>query len=144
MKRIYISLSLFLGILCFSCENDIKTDNNTTEKEVVKKDNRTIEVRQPDTIIDGVRIYNFKNEPTRTKEISLEEAVNMFDKGVNEANTCEQLIKACATFDANVKKLSQKDSSIKISEVEKRNDVKSIRRISEDKSLRLCQTQQIR
>ena len=144
MNRVYITISLFLGILCFSCENNVKVDNKTTDKEIVKKNNKTKEIRQPDTIIDGVRIYNFKSTPVKAKEISLEEAINLFDEGVNEANTCEQLIRACATFDSNIKKLSQKDSSIKVTDVEKRDDVKSIRKISEEKSLKLCQTQQMR
>ena len=144
MKRVYITISLFLGILCFSCENNVKVDNKTTEKEVIKKNIEAKEIRQPDTIIDGVRIYNFKSTPVKAKEISLEETINLFDEGVNEANTCEQLIRACATFDSNIKKLSQKDSSIKVTDIEKREDVKSIRRLSEEKSLKLCQTQQMR
>ncbi len=144
MKRVYITISLFLGILCFSCENNVKVDNKPTEKEVIKKNNEAKEIRQPDTIIDGVRIYNFKSTPVKAKEISLEETINLFDEGVNEANTCEQLIRACATFDSNIKKLSQKDSSIKVTDIEKREDVKSIRRLSEEKSLKLCQTQQMR
>lgn len=144
MKRVYITISLFLGILCFSCENNVKVDNKPTEKEVIKKNNEAKEIRQPDTIIDGVRIYNFKSTPVKAKEISLEEAINLFDKGVNEASTCEQLIRACATFDSNIKKLSQKDSSIKVTDIEKREDVKSIRRLSEEKSLKLCQTQQMK
>lgn len=144
MKRVYITISLFLGILCFSCENNVKVDNKPTEKEVIKKNIEAKEIRQPDTIIDGVRIYNFKSTPVKAKEISLEETINLFDEGVNEANTCEQLIRACATFDSNIKKLSQKDSSIKVTDIEKREDVKSIRRLSEEKSLKLCQTQQMR
>lgn len=144
MKRVYITISLFLGILCFSCENNVKVDNKTTDKEIINKNNKAKEIRQPDTIIDGVRIYNFKSTPVKAKEISLEEAINLFDKGVNEASTCEQLIRACATFDSNIKKLSQKDSSIKVTDIEKREDVKSIRRLSEEKSLKLCQTQQMR
>lgn len=144
MKRVYITISLFLGILCFSCENNVKVDNKPTEKEVIKKNNEAKEIRQPDTIIDGVRIYNFKSTPVKAKEISLEEAINLFDEVVNEASTCEQLIRACATFDSNIKKLSQKDSSIKVTDIEKREDVKSIRRLSEEKSLKLCQTQQMR
>lgn len=144
MKRVYITISLFLGILCFSCENNVKVDNKPTEKEVIKKNNEAKEIRQPDTIIDGVRIYNFKSTPVKAKEISLEETINLFDEGVNEANTCEQLIRACATFDSNIKKLSQKDSSIKVTDIEKREDVKSIRRLSEEKSLKLCQTQQMK
>lgn len=144
MKRVYITISLFLGILCFSCENNVKVDNKTTDKEIINKNNKAKEIRQPDTIIDGVRIYNFKSTPGKAEEISLEEAINLFDKGVNEASTCEQLIRACATFDSNIKKLSQKDSSIKVTDIEKREDVKSIRRLSEEKSLKLCQTQQMR
>lgn len=144
MKRVYITISLFLGILCFSCENNVKVDNKTTDKEIINKNNKAKEIRQPDTIIDGVRIYNFKSTPVKAEEISLEEAINLFDKGVNEASTCEQLIRACATFDSNIKKLSQKDSSIKVTDIEKREDVKSIRRLSEEKSLKLCQTQQMR
>lgn len=144
MKRVYLTLSLFLGILCFSCGNNAKTDNKTTAQEPVNN-NKKIEVtKHPDTIVDGVRVYNFKNVNVKAKELSIEEAINLFDVSVNEAKTCEQLIRACATFDANVKKITQKDSSVKYEDVERRDDVKSIRRISEEKSLGLCQTKQIR
>lgn len=144
MKRVYLTLSLFLGILCFSCGNNAKTDNKTTAQEPVDN-NKKIEVtKHPDTIVDGVRVYNFKNVNVKAKELSIEEAINLFDVSVNEAKTCEQLIRACATFDANVKKITQKDSSVKYEDVERRDDVKSIRRISEEKSLGLCQTKQIR
>lgn len=148
MKRIYLTLSLFFGIVCFSCENNVKNEkedlNKATEEKVVKEKNQVKVTKHPDTIIDGVRIYNFKSEPVKSKEVSLEEAVNLFEIGVNEARTCNELIRACSTFDANIKKLSQKDSNINIADVEKREDVKSIRRISEEKSLKLCQTQQMR
>ncbi len=148
MKRVFLTLSLFLGLLCSSCENNVKTSKENISKPVnteVNKETKKIKVtKEPDTIIDGVRIYNFKSEPTKTKEISIEEAINLFDRGVNNANNCTELIQACASFDANIKKITQKDNNITISDVEKRDDVKSIRRISEEKSLRLCQTQQIR
>lgn len=144
MKRVYLTLNLFLGILCFSCGNNAKTDNKTTVTEPVKNSKKIEVTKHPDTIIDGVRVYNFTNVNVKAKEINIEEAINLFDASVYEAKTCEQLIKACATFDANVKKISQKDPSVKYAEVEKREDVKSIRKNSEEKSLRLCQTQQIR
>ena len=105
MKRVYITISLFLGILCFSCENNVKVDNKTTDKEIINKNNKAKEIRQPDTIIDGVRIYNFKSTPVKAEEISLEEAINLFDKGVNEASTCEQLIRACCL--SGVKQLAE-------------------------------------
>lgn len=148
MKRVFITLGLLLGVLCFSCENNVKNRkenlNKQTEEKAVKKNNQDKVTKHPDTIIDGVRIYNFKSEPAKSNEISLEEAINLFERGVNEAKTCSELIKACSTFDANIKKLSQKDSNINLVDIEKREDVKSVRRISEEKSLRLCQTQQMR
>lgn len=149
MKKVILTLSLCLGILCFSCENkdnsNNKSTNKTTDNEVVRTTPVKKEVtRHPDTIIDGVRIYNFGKENVKQKEITLEEAINLFDQGVSNARTCEELIKACSTFDTNIKRLNQKDSSINVTEVEKRNDVKAIRKISEDKSLKLCQVQQIR
>ena len=149
MKKVVLTLSLCLGILCFSCDNKTKTNNEnpgkTADKEVVKTKTPKREVtKRPDTIIDGVHVYNFGKEPVKKQDISLEEAINMFEKGVNNANSCQELIKACATFDSNIKKLNQKDSKITVSGVEKRNDVRAIRKISEEKSLKLCQTQQIR
>ena len=148
MKRVFLTLSLFLAILCSSCEKNVNTnkDNGSipVSKDVNKETKKIKVTKEPDTIIDGVRIYNFKNDPAKTKEINLEEAINLFDNGVNNAKTCTELIRACASFDANIKKITQKDNSITISDIEKRNDVKSIRKISEEKSLKLCQTQQIR
>ena len=148
MKRVFITLGLLLGVLCFSYDNNVKNRkenlNKQTEEKAVKKNNQAKVTKHPDTIIDGVRIYNFKSEPAKSNEISLEEAINLFERGVNEAKTCSELIKACSTFDANIKKLSQKNSNINLVDIEKREDVKSVRRISEEKSLRLCQTQQMR
>ena len=127
MKRVFITLGLLLGVLCFSCENNVKNGkenlNKQTEEKAVKKNNQAKVTKHPDTIIDGVRIYNFKSEPARSNEISLEEAINLFERGVNEAKTCSELIKAC---------LYSKQSLTKT------------RIISEEKSLRLCQTQQMR
>lgn len=148
MKRVYLSLSLLLSILCFSCENNVKNEKANLNKagdQTVVNNKKEIQVtKHPDTIIDGVRIYNFKSEPAKSKDVGLEEAINLFERGVNEAKTCNELIRACSTFDANIKRLSQKDSNINLVDIEKREDVRSIRRISEEKSLRLCQTQQMR
>lgn len=149
MKRAILTLSLTLGAICFSCDNKIKTEkeniNEATIKEVVKTRPAKIEpTLKPDTIIDGVQIYNISGKSTLKKEISLEEAISNFDRGINNARSCEELIKASATFDSDIKRISQKDSSVNISSVENRNDVKAIRKISEEKSLTMCQTQQIR
>ncbi len=137
-----------LGVLCFSCENNVKNEkasfNKASDQDVPNNKKEITVTKHPDTIIDGVRIYNFKNEPAKSREVGLEEAINLFERGVNEARSCNELIKACATFDTNIKKISQKNSNVNIADVEKREDVKSIRRISEEKSLRLCQTQQVR
>lgn len=111
MKRVFITLGLLLGVLCFmreQCKNGKENLNKQNEEKAVKKNNQAKVTKHPDTIIDGVRIYNFKSEPAKSNEISLEEAINLFERGVNEAKTCSELIKACSTFDANIKKLSQK------------------------------------
>lgn len=148
MKRRVLTLSLFLSILCFSC-NDSANKNKETQKEVFKKESVTnkskkIEVtKKPDTIIDGKQVYYFGKESVKKREISLEEAINLFESGVDRANSCEELIRACATFDSNIKELSKKDSNVTLIEVEKRDDVRAIRKLSEEKSLTMCQTQKV-
>ena len=95
-------------------------------------------------IIDGKQIYNFGKENIQKRTITLDEAINEFRLSVNNAGTCDELIRACARFDSRIKQLSKSNSNISVIEVEKRDDVRSIRKQSEDKSLKLCQTQQVR
>lgn len=148
MKRRILTLSLFLSFLCFSC-NDNAGSNKKSSKEVIKKESVTtkpkkIEVtKRPDTVIDGKQVYYFGKESVQKKEISLEEAINMFESGVEGAQQCEELIKACANFDANVRALCKRDSKVTLVDIEKREDVKAIRRLSEEKSLTMCQTQRV-
>lgn len=145
MKKIVYTLSLCLGILCFSCESNQNSNNNTlkkaTENKVVNTTSKKIEVtKRPDTIIDGKQVYNFGKVNPQKKTLTLDEAINEFRQGVNNASSCDELIRACARFDTRIKQLS----NVKVSEVEKRDDVRAIRKQSEEKSLKLCQTQQIR
>lgn len=147
MKKIVYTLSLCLGILCFSCESNQNSNNNTlkkaTENKAVNTTSKKIEVtKRPDTIIDGKQVYNFGKVNPQKKTLTLDEAINEFRQGVNNASSCDELIRACARFDNRIKQLS--NSNIKITEVEKRTDVRAIRKQSEEKSLKLCQTQQIR
>lgn len=147
MKKIVYTLSLCLGILCFSCESNQNSNNNTlkkaTENKVVNTTSKKIEVtKRPDTIIDGKQVYNFGKVNPQKKTLTLDEAINEFRQGVNNASSCDELIRACARFDNRIKQLS--NSNVKVSEVEKRDDVRAIRKQSEEKSLKLCQTQQIR
>ena len=147
MKKIVYTLSLCLGILCFSCESNQNSNNNTlkkaTENKVVNTTSKKIEVtKRPDTIIDGKQVYNFGKVNPQKKTLTLDEAINEFRQGVNNASSCDELIRACARFDNRIKQLSS--SNVKVSEVEKRDDVRAIRKQSEEKSLKLCQTQQIR
>lgn len=147
MKKIVYTLSLCLGILCFSCESNQNSNNNTlkkaTENKVVNTTSKKIEVtKRPDTIIDGKQVYNFGKVNPQKKTLTLDEAINEFRQGVNNASSCDELIRACARFDTRIKQLS--NSNVKVSEVEKRDDVRAIRKQSEEKSLKLCQTQQIR
>lgn len=145
MKKTVYTLSLCLGILCFSCESNQNSNNNTlkkaTENKVVNTTSKKIEVtKRPDTIIDGKQVYNFGKVNPQKKTLTLDEAINEFRQGVNNASSCDELIRACARFDTRIKQLS----NVKVSEVEKRDDVRAIRKQSEEKSLKLCQTQQIR
>ena len=147
MKKIVYTLSLCIGILCFSCESNQNSNNNTlkkaTENKAVNTTSKKIEVtKRPDTIIDGKQVYNFGKVNPQKKTLTLDEAINEFRQGVNNASSCDELIRACARFDNRIKQLS--NSNIKITEVEKRTDVRAIRKQSEEKSLKLCQTQQIR
>ena len=121
------------------------TLKKASETEVVKANTPKIEItKRPDTIIDGKQIYNFGKENVKKKEISLEGAIKEFESGVNNAKDCDELIRSCATFDARVKQLNKANNKINITEVEKRADVRAIRKKSEEKSLRLCQAQQVR
>ena len=145
MKKIVYTLSLCLGILCLSCESNQNSNNNTlkkaTENKAVNTTSKKIEVtKRPDTIIDGKQVYNFGKVNPQKKTLTLDEAINEFRQGVNNASSCDELIRACARFDTRIKQLS----NVKVSEVEKRDDVRAIRKQSEEKSLKLCQTQQIR
>lgn len=147
MKKIVYTLSLCLGILYFSCESNQNSNNNTlkkaTENKAVNTTSKKIEVtKRPDTIIDGKQVYNFGKVNTQKKDITLDEAINEFKLSVNNASNCDELIRACARFDNRIKQLS--NSNVKVGEVEKRDDVRAIRKQSEEKSLKLCQTQQIR
>ena len=147
MKKIVYTLSLCLGILCLSCESNQNSNNNTlkkaTENKAVKTTSKKIEVtKRPDTIIDGKQVYNFGKVNPQKKTLTLDEAINEFRQSVNNANSCDELIRACARFDTRIKQLSS--SNVKVSEVEKRDDVRAIRKQSEEKSLKLCQTQQVR
>lgn len=145
MKKTVYTLSLCLGILCFSCESNQNSNNNTlkkaTENKAVNTTSKKIVVtKRPDTIIDGKQVYNFGKVNPQKKTLTLDEAINEFRQGVNNASSCDELIRACARFDTRIKQLS----NVKVSEVEKRDDVRAIRKQSEEKSLKLCQTQQIR
>ncbi len=147
MKKTVYTLSLCLGILCFSCESNQNSNNGALKKASENKEvnatSRKIEVtKRPDTIIDGKQVYNFGKTNTPKKTLTLDEAINEFRQSVNNANSCDELIRACARFDTRIKQLSS--SNVKVSEVEKRDDVRAIRKQSEEKSLKLCQTQQVR
>jgi hypothetical protein len=147
MKKTVYTLSLCLGILCFSCESNQNSSNDalkkSSENKTVNAASRKIEVtKRPDTIIDGKQVYNFGKVNTQKKTLTLDEAINEFRQGVNNASSCDELIRACARFDTRIKQLS--NGNVKVSEVEKRDDVRAIRKQSEEKSLKLCQTQQIR
>ena len=149
MKRIVYTLSLCLGILCFSCESKQNSDNTTLKrasenKEISTPSKKVTVTKKPDTIIDGKQVYNFGKENIKPKTMSLEESIKEFEQGVKNANSCEELIKTCARFDTRIKQLQKSNSSINIIEVEKRDDVRAIRKQSEEKSLKLCQTQQMR
>jgi exonuclease VII small subunit len=149
MKKTVYTLSLCLGILCFSCESNQNSSNDvlkkSSENKTVNAASRKMEVtKRPDTIIDGKQIYNFGKENVKKKEISLEGAIKEFESGVNNAKDCDELIRSCATFDARIKQLNKANNKINITEVEKRADVRAIRKKSEEKSLKLCQAQQVR
>ena len=148
MKRIVYTLSLCLGILCFSCESNQNSNKDALKKasdnKVVNTTSKKIEItKRPDTIIDGKQIYNFGKENIQKRTITLDEAINEFRQSVNNAGSCDELIRACARFDSRIKQLS-KSNNVSVIEVEKRDDVRAIRKQSEDKSLKLCQTQQVR
>ena len=148
MKRIVYTLSLCLGILCFSCESNQNSNKDALKKasdnKVVNTTSKKIEItKRPDTIIDGKQIYNFGKENIQKRTITLDEAINEFRQSVNNASTCDELIRACARFDSRIKQLS-KSNNVSVIEVEKRDDVRAIRKQSEDKRLKFCQTPQVR
>ncbi len=148
MKRRILTLSLFLSFLCFSC-NDNADNNKKSPKEVLKKESVTTKpkeikvTKRPDTVINGKQVYYLGKESVQKKEISLEEAINLFESGVEGAQRCEELIKACVNFDSNIRSICKRDSRVTLVNVEKREDVKAIRRLSEEKSLTMCQTQKV-
>ena len=148
MKRRILTLSLFLSFLCLSC-NENASNNKKSSKEVTKKESVTtkpkkIEVtKRPDTVIDGKQVYYLGKDSVKKREIGLEEAISLFESGVEGAQRCEELIKACANFDANIRTLCKNDSRVTLVDVEKREDVKAIRKLSEEKSLTMCQTQRV-
>ena len=51
---------------------------------------------------------------------------------------------ACNKFDTNVKHLINKDNNLTIDKVEQRKDVIAIRKLSEQKSLTLCQAKSMK
>lgn len=141
MKKITLTLSLFLVFLAFSCESNTKTMDSET-KNAPTVNTKKVATRKADTVIDGKQVYNIGVE-LRKQEITLEEAIKTFEKRVNEASNCEELIRACAGFDNNIKQISKTDSNITVVNIERREDVKAIRKTSEEKSLKLCQTQRV-
>ncbi len=148
MKRTVYTLSLCLGILCFSCESKMKPGDEQYIKEYENKvisatSQKPVVTKKPDTIIDGKMIYNFGKENMQKKSITLNEAITEFEQGINNAKSCDDLMNTCARFDSRIKQLSRTDSKVSLVEVEKRNDVRAIRKLSEEKSSIMCQTQQI-
>ena len=148
MKRTVYTLSLCLGILCFSCESKMKPGDEqyikSYENKVISETSKKpVVTKKPDTIIDGKMIYNFGKENMQMKSITLNEAITEFEQGINNAKSCDDLIKACAQFDSRIKQLSKTNSNVSFAEVEKRSDVRAIRKLSEEKSLKMCQTQRI-
>ena len=148
MKRTVYTLSLCLGILCFSCESKIKPGDEqyikSYENKVISETSKKpVVTKKPDTIIDGKMIYNFGKENMQKRSMTLNEAIKEFDQSVNNAKSCDELIRACATFDSRIKQLSKTDSKVSFVEVEKRDDVRAIRKLSEEKSLKMCQTQRM-
>lgn len=146
MKKIFLTFCISIGFILTSCDNSQnKSELNKQNTEMVQEKQTTKkEVVKPDTIIDGKRIYNFNVNVEKNKAMTLEEIISDFEKGVNNATDCGSLIKACSTFDSRVKQLISEDNSIKLSDIEYRDDVREIRKNSEKKSLALCQTQQMR
>ena len=80
MKKTALMLSLCLGFLLVSCEKNAKVNNKTPEKQTNKEVVKTKPVKRevtkhPDTIIDGVRIYNFKSESAKERVVSIDEGL---------------------------------------------------------------------
>lgn len=159
MKKIAVVVSLFLGLFMYSCGNqgdkkDVKVDQKENkvqqadEKVKVKPRKAT---KKADTVIDGKQVFRFGTDaPKKTakevtkRDVTLDVAIKDFEKGVKEATTCEELMAACRTFDYDIKNLSKKDSNVKVTQIENRQDVMDIRKQSEEKSLSLCQTSVMR
>lgn len=149
MKRLLFIFTLCIFIFAVSCKN--KTDktpqileiNNVTNKEVAKETKLQHKpIRRPDSIKPGKKVIHIGPQIEK-KNITLNSVIKDFDKEVKNAKNCEELMKACMAFDKNIKTLSKKDKNISISSVEKRDDVMAIRKLSEEKSLEMCQTQQL-
>lgn len=156
MKRIVLTVSLCLGFLFFSCENQVDRNNNEInqkeETPITSKNKKATEIpvatKKADTVINGKQIYRFggeakKDAATKRMTANIEDAIKNFEYSVIDAKSCEDLIKACRDFDYDVKALSDKDKSINVINIENRTDVIAIRKMSEEKSLSLCQTSKI-
>ncbi len=155
MKRVVVALSLCLGFFCFSCDNQVeKKEVTTSQKEnnfSNAKAEEKVELRKApkkaDTIINGKQVFRFGNETSTNKisqrNVSLDVAIRDFDNNVKNANSCEELMMACKRFDTDVQSIREKNKNLKITDIESRDDVMRIRKLSEDKSLSLCQTSKI-
>ena len=83
------------------------------------------------------------NSDNNLKNLTIDNVIKAFSDEVNAAENCQELMKACRKFDNNVKRLSKNDENITAVSVEQRQDVRAIRKASEDKSLKMCQTQSL-
>lgn len=149
MKKLLFIFILCIFIFAVSCKNNTNKTPQTLEitnviKKEVKKETKPQHkpVRRLDSIKPGKKVIHIGPQIEK-KNITLDSVIKDFDKNVKNAKNCEELMKACIFFDKNVKVLSKKDKNISISSVEKRDDVRIIRKLSEEKSLEMCQTQQI-
>lgn len=155
MKRVVVALSLCLGFFCFSCDNqvekkEVKTiqkENNFSNAKAQEKVELRKAPKKADTIINGRQVFRFGNESPTSKipqrNVSLDVAIRDFDNNVRNANSCEELMIACKRFDTDVKSIRENNKNIKVTDIESRDDVMKIRKLSEEKSLSLCQTSRI-
>ena len=152
MRKTILTIGLCLGVLCFSCDNketktvvnEFSTSKTAENKVVEAKPAKKVATRKPDTIINGKQIYRFGPKNDVKYASSLEEAIESFDNEINKAETCRDLMVACNKFDTNVKHLINKDNNLTIDKVEQRKDVIAIRKLSEQKSLTLCQAKSMK